>query len=162
MHSYTFQNLSHTLFLSLQQSVPYICHVSGPGLTSATVNHPTYIIVELTGLSGRPHPLTLNVTAQMKLIPQAMSINTSQGTSTRTWLSRFRGQSAEINARGSNHGVSLPIQGVIHSSESWPTQTPCLNKKHRDQCHPLRRDRLPSPNQTRTTSQSCDCLVCTI
>ena len=75
---------------SFQQSVPYTCHVSGPGLTSATVNHPTHIIVELTYSSARPHPLTLNVTAELELIIKATPTNPPQATPTRSWLSRFK------------------------------------------------------------------------
>ena len=53
--------------LSLQLS----CRVSGPGLTSATVNHPTHIIVELTDYSSRPHPQILNLTAQLEHVTKA-------------------------------------------------------------------------------------------
>ena len=38
---------THTLSLSLTQSASYTCQVSGPGLKSATVNHPTHVLVEL-------------------------------------------------------------------------------------------------------------------
>ena len=51
-----------------QQSVSYTCQVSGPGLTSATVNHPTHILVELTDSSGRPYSPPLNITAQLQLV----------------------------------------------------------------------------------------------
>ena len=71
---------SLSLSLSLQQSVPYTCHVSGPGLTSATVNHPTHIIVQLTDSSSRPHPLTLNLTAQLELVIKATPTNPPQAT----------------------------------------------------------------------------------
>ena len=38
-----------------QQSAPsYTCLVSGPGLQSATANHPTHVIVEVSDSSGRP------------------------------------------------------------------------------------------------------------
>ena len=62
-----------TLFsLSLsQQSVSYTCQVSGPGLKSAIVNHPTHVLVELRDSSGRPYSLQQNITAQLELIPQA-------------------------------------------------------------------------------------------
>ena len=68
--------------LSLPPSLPlpslytlsYMCQVSGPGLQSATVNHPTHIIVELTASSGQCQPCTLqqNVTAQMELITKVI------------------------------------------------------------------------------------------
>ena len=48
-----------------------MCQVSGPGLQSATVNHPTHIIVELTESSGRPCSLQQNVTAQLELVTEA-------------------------------------------------------------------------------------------
>ena len=53
--------------------------VSGPGLTSATVNQPTHILVELTDSSGRLYPLPQNVTA--KLISKTAS--STQSTRTR-------------------------------------------------------------------------------
>ena len=54
-----------------QQSVSYTCQVSGPGLKSATANHPTHVLVELRDSSGRPYSLQQNITAQLELIPQA-------------------------------------------------------------------------------------------
>ena len=51
-----------------QQSVSYTCQVSGPGLTSATVNHPTHILVKLTDSNGRPYSPPLNITAQLQLV----------------------------------------------------------------------------------------------
>ena len=48
-----------------------MCQVSGPGLQSATVNHPTHIIVELTESSGQPCSLQQNVTAQLELVTEA-------------------------------------------------------------------------------------------
>ena len=44
---------------------------SGPGLQSATVNHPTHVIVELTESSGRPCSLQQNITAQLELVTEA-------------------------------------------------------------------------------------------
>ena len=81
--------LSPSLSLSLppspslsQESVSYTCHVSGPGLTSATVNVTTQILVELTDSSGRPHPLPMNITAQLEPISKATPTN-QQATPTR-------------------------------------------------------------------------------
>ena len=65
-----------------QESVSYTCHVSGPGLTSATVNLTTQILVELTDSSGRPHPLPMNITAQLEPISKATPTN-QQATPTR-------------------------------------------------------------------------------
>ena len=64
----------HSTSPPFQQSVSYTCQVSGPGLTSATVNHPTHILVELTDSNGRPYSPRLNITAQLQLVSK-----------TRTW-----------------------------------------------------------------------------
>ena len=45
----------------------YTCLVSGPGLQSATANHPTRVVVELSDSSGRPCSLKQNVTAELVL-----------------------------------------------------------------------------------------------
>ena len=65
-------------FLSVQQSASYTCQVSGPGLTSATVNQPTHVLVQLTDSSGRPHSLPLNVTAQLELVSKATRTTTNE------------------------------------------------------------------------------------
>ena len=76
-------SLSFSLSLSLsQESVSYTCHVSGPGLTSATVNLTTQILVELTDSSGRPHLLPMNATAQLEPISKATPTD-QQATPTR-------------------------------------------------------------------------------
>ena len=49
-----------------QQFASYTCHVGGPGLQSATANHPTHVIVEVTETSGRPCTLQQNVTAELE------------------------------------------------------------------------------------------------
>ena len=61
-----------------QQSVSYTCQVSGPGLKSAIVNHPTHVLVELRDSSGRPYSLQQNITAQLELIPQVTPTNRSR------------------------------------------------------------------------------------
>ncbi|CAI8017338.1 hypothetical protein GBAR_LOCUS10542, partial [Geodia barretti] len=55
----------------------YTCQVSGPGLTSATVNQPTHVLVQLTDSSGRPYSLPLNVTAQLELVSKATPTKTT-------------------------------------------------------------------------------------
>ena len=76
--------LPPSLSLSLsQQSVSYTCQVSGPGLKSATANHPTHVLVELRDSSGRPYSLQQNITAQLELIPQATPTNQALATPTR-------------------------------------------------------------------------------
>ena len=54
-----------------QQFAPssYTCLVSGPGLQSTTVNHPTRVVVELRNSSGRSCSLKLNVTASLSYSP---------------------------------------------------------------------------------------------
>ena len=65
-------SLPPSLPLSLtQQLASYTCHVSGPGLQSATANHPTHVIVELTDSSNRPCSVPQKVTAQLELISKA-------------------------------------------------------------------------------------------
>ena len=53
------------------QSQQLACHVSGPGLQSATANHPTHVIIELTDSSNRPCSVPQKVTAELKLITKA-------------------------------------------------------------------------------------------
>ena len=53
--------------LQSQQLASHTCHVSGPGLQSATANHPTHVIVELTDSSNRPCSVPQKVTAELRL-----------------------------------------------------------------------------------------------
>ena len=63
-----------------QQSAPsYTCLVSGPGLQSATANHPTHVIVEVSDSSGRPCSLQQNVTAKVILQSTSQATPTSHG-----------------------------------------------------------------------------------
>ena len=55
-----------------------MCQVSGPGLQSAIVNHPTHVIVKLTESSGRPCSLKQNVTAQLELVSEATPTTASR------------------------------------------------------------------------------------
>ena len=99
MHDWQYnanKSLSNPSPLSLslsQESVSYTCHVSGPGLTSATVNLTTQVLVELTYSSGRPHPLPMNVTAQLEPISKATPTN-QQATPTRFRLPWLKTQPA--------------------------------------------------------------------
>ena len=75
-----FLNELHALILQLQQFQQfdsYTCNVSGPGLQSATANHPTHVIVEVIETSGRPCTLQQNVTAELELISKATSTSPS-------------------------------------------------------------------------------------
>ena len=74
----------HSTSPPFQQSVSYTCQVSGPGLTSATVNHPTHILVELTDSSGRPYSPPLNITAQLQLVSKTTPTCQPEATPTRT------------------------------------------------------------------------------
>ena len=56
----------------LQQS-QQLSYTSGPGLQSATVNHSTHVIVELTDSSGRPASLPQNVTAQLETVSEEVT-----------------------------------------------------------------------------------------
>ena len=63
-----------------QQSAPsYTCLVSGPGLQSATANHPTHVIVEVRDSSGRPCSLQQNVTGQLVLQSTSQATPTGSG-----------------------------------------------------------------------------------
>ena len=74
----------HSTSPPFQQSVSYTCQVSGPGLTSATVNHPTHILVELTDSSGRPYSPPLNITAQLQLVSKTTPTSQPEAAPTRT------------------------------------------------------------------------------
>ena len=82
LHVYIYDTCTtYTTIFSLslsQQSVSYTYQVSGPGLKSATANHPTHVLVELRDSSGRPYSLQQNITAQLELIPQATPTNRSR------------------------------------------------------------------------------------
>ena len=57
----------HQLQETQQFASSYTCLVSGPGLQSATANHPTHVVVELSDSSGRPSSLKQNITAELVL-----------------------------------------------------------------------------------------------
>ena len=64
----------------VQQSAPsYTCLVSGPGLQSATANHPTHVRVEVRDSSGRPLSWQQNVTAELVLQSTSQATPTSGG-----------------------------------------------------------------------------------
>ena len=66
-----------------QQSAPsYTCLVSGPGLQSATANHPTHVIVEVSDSSGRPLSWQQNVTAELVPPSASQATPTPQATPT--------------------------------------------------------------------------------
>ena len=57
----------HQLQETQQFASSCTCLVSGPGLHSATANHPTHVMVELSDSSGRPCSLKQNITAELVL-----------------------------------------------------------------------------------------------
>ena len=73
----------HQLQETQQFASSYTCLVSGPGLQSATANHPTHVVVELSDSSGRPCSLKYNVTAEL-VLESTSSLATH--TSTSRWL----------------------------------------------------------------------------
>ena len=71
------------LFYPLLSLVQY--QASGPGLTSATVNHPTHILVETTD-SSRSVPEQWNVTSQLECIAMATPFSESRISKKRSLL----------------------------------------------------------------------------
>ena len=87
----------HTHTLSLSQSASYMCQVSGPGLKSATVNHPTHVLVELRDSSGRPCSQRQNVTAKLEQVSQATPTSQPLATPTETFKWPWSKKPAEKN-----------------------------------------------------------------
>ena len=60
-------HLEMIIYLSLLSQLPsYVCHVTGPGLTSATVGQPTHILLELINNECKPYSQKVLVTAQLQ------------------------------------------------------------------------------------------------
>ena len=72
----------HQLQQTRQSAPSYTCLVSGPGLQSATANHPTHVIVEVSDSSGRPLSWQQNVTAELVLPSTSKATPTPQATPT--------------------------------------------------------------------------------
>ena len=62
----------------------YTCLVSDPGMRSATANHPTRVMVELSDSGGRPCSLKQNVTAEL-ILPSTSSQATPTSVSRWRW-----------------------------------------------------------------------------
>ena len=58
-----------------------MCELSGPGLQSATANHPTHVLVELRDSVGSLHLLQKNITAELEIISEASNAAASPETS---------------------------------------------------------------------------------
>ena len=54
-----------------KESSFYVHKVSGPGLTTATVNHPTRVLIDLDDSSGRSCSQKLSIHANLKLVSKA-------------------------------------------------------------------------------------------
>ena len=74
-----------------------MCQVSGPGLKSATIYHPTHILVELRDSSGRPCSQRQNVTAKLEHVPQATPTSQPLATPTGTFKWPWSKKPAEKN-----------------------------------------------------------------
>ena len=116
LHNHSCTTLSFlllSLFVS-QHSVTYACQVSSPGLKSATVNHPTHVLVELRDSSGRPCSLKQNVTAQLELITQATPTNQPLATPTRAsiwpWSKKAAPQATPTNQTSLAVAMTTPSQ----------------------------------------------------
>ena len=127
---------THAAILALslsQQSVSYKCHVSGPGLTSATVNNPTHILVELTDSSGRPYSLPLNITAQLQLVSKTTPTSQPEATSTRTWWPWSKKQETpptSTTPTNESHKNCLPV-AMTSPSRYEVSYTPVSRGQHK-------------------------------
>ena len=93
----------------LLQATDYSCQISGPGLHSATANHPTYVIVKLTELSGLPCTVQENVTAQLELISEATTLGR------RRWSKKPESHVAVVMVSPSQYNVSYrPVSRGQH------------------------------------------------
>ena len=61
---------THTPTHTHTHQLSYTSQVSGPGLQSATVNHSTHVVVEVTDPTGRPASLPQNITAQLETVSE--------------------------------------------------------------------------------------------
>ena len=112
----------------LQEKASYTCQVSGPGLQSATANHPTHVLVKLTDSSGRLCLLQQNVTAELQAQGKSPAISASQGTPTSTsWLQWLWSKSPASTTE--QLPEQLQAQGkspAISASQGTPTSTSWL------------------------------------
>ena len=123
----------HSTSPPFQQSVSYTCQVSGPGLTSATVNHPTHILVELTDSSGRPYSPPLNITAQLQLVSKTTPTSQSEATPTRTWWPWSKKQETpptSTTPTNESHEHNLPVAMTSPSRYEVP-YTPVSRGQHK-------------------------------
>ena len=108
------------LILQLQQTQQfassYACLVSGPGLQSATTNHPTHVVVELSDSSERPCSVKQNVTVELVLQSTA-SCNTLTSHALRspsaalTVISSSRYEVSYTAVRRGSHKLHIRVNG---------------------------------------------------
>ena len=123
----------HSTSPPFQQSVSYICQVSGPGLTSATVNHPTHILVELTDSSGRPYSPPLNITAQLQLVSKTTPTSQPEATPTKTrwpWSKKQETPPTSPTPTNESHKDSLPV-AMTSPSQYEVSYTPVSRGQHK-------------------------------
>ena len=94
----------------LQQSTSYACQVSGPGLQSATANHLTHVLVELTDSSGRPCSHRQNITAELQA-PSLQPTSQAKPTSTGRWPWSKKAASTA----GQVPGISAAVEAISPS-----------------------------------------------
>ena len=104
-------------WLQTQQFAPssYTCLVSGPGLQSATANHPTRVVVELSDSSGRPCSLKQKVTAELVMqFTSSQATPTShvrQGSATVAVISPSRYEVSYTAVRRGPHKLHVRVNG---------------------------------------------------
>ena len=104
----------HQLQETQQFASSYTCLVSGPDLQSATANHPTHVVVELSDSSGRPCSLKQNVTAELVLqstSSQATHRRNRQSSATVTVISPSRYEVSYTAVRRGPHKLHVRVNG---------------------------------------------------
>ena len=105
----------HQLQDTQQFASSYTCLVSGPGLQSATSNHPTHVVVELSDSSGRPCSLKQNVTAELVLQSTSSQAtptrHTRQSSATVAMISPSRYEVSYTAVRRGPHKLHVRVNG---------------------------------------------------
>ena len=105
----------HQLQETQQFASSYTCLVSGPGLQSATANHPTHVVVELSNSSGRPCSLKENVTAELVLQSTSSQAtptrHTRQSSATVAMISPSQYEVSYTAVRRGPHNLHVRVNG---------------------------------------------------
>ena len=88
---------------------PSLIKVSGPGVTSATVQQPTHFLVELVDASGKPYPLELNFSAELECVSKTASADQPQPTVDMVSPSQHKVSYTAVN-RG-RHNIRVSVNG---------------------------------------------------